>query len=202
MFEDPFIERGVPLFANVARGGALTREQIDSIDIAKVIVRNVPHDLDTGRAVKDAWASVTLYDAKTRQKVLNFDHPRWDENPKPGYEGNPTTYFPSEWNRRELSANLEGNTISFCLKNQAEAEMYGYRGRSQIKPGWRDKGLCLPAGEYLARLQISGAGLQEPARLWMRVSNRGVGRGLEVERTAERVGTALFWRKRSAAPGA
>jgi hypothetical protein len=50
---------------------------IASLDIAKIIVLNCPFDPEGGRAVRDAYTRVTVFDYRSHETIVEFEHPRW-----------------------------------------------------------------------------------------------------------------------------
>lgn len=175
-FEEPFIDVFVPLFAN-------HQVLIGDNDIAKIAIRNVPYDGARGKEITNCYASISFLDARTRRSVLQFDYPRWEENPKPGYHTNPRDHYPDEWNRRDLLPSGERSTLNFLVKTRDEAVAYGFRGRSQLVSGWHDRELELKPGTYLVKLTVSGVGLRKPAEQWLTVDVGGANGPLRVEKT-------------------
>ena len=147
---------------------------------------NSPYDGANGNVIKDCYASISFYDAKTQRLVLEFDYPRWQENQKPGYHHNPSDHIPDEWNRRDLRPSGERSTLNFLVKSRSEGTAYGFRAQSQIKhPLWHHPELALPPGSYFAKLTVSGVGLQHPTQQWLAVTVGGVGEPMRVEKCAK-----------------
>ena len=205
VFDAPHVDRAVPLFGPVERVVQVRnsdgeyvlqkeriRGRVGSNDIAKIVVRNCPYELENGKSVRDAYVSVTFFDAVTEKQIEEVEYPRWEENPKPGYQGNPSDHFPYEWNMRDLSPNQSRNTIGFVLKDFEEKDMFGFCGGSQLVPLWRDKNKRIPPGTYLVRICIFGVGLKKEAETWLKLENKGKGHTIEVERTRERVSRRWF----------
>lgn len=186
LFDKPYIEHDVPLYnrwsvfeliklskdthpipVSVPKSELIARN-----NIAKIVVRNSPYDFDNGRPVEDAYAIVTIFDRNGKNEVLEFDFPRWTENPKPGYEGNPSDHFPHEWNYRTLRPNQTRNTIDFVIKNIDETVAYGFSGASQRESRWQSDKLRIQPGEYIVRIALFGTGLRNPPReTWLRLKN-------------------------------
>lgn len=191
------IQRNVPLFNNVVRdvaggGSRLERVQVDSFDMAKAIVVNEPYDLESGRDVEDAHTSAKFYDKASGKLVLEFDYPRWSENPKTGYQGTPTDHFPNDWNYRRLRGTGDKNSFDFAIKSVDDEFVYGFRGRSQLRNDWKEPSLTLPKGVYLCVLTVMGKGLRKAGEFRVILENRGAGSQLEVWRTTETVPIAWY----------
>ena len=186
-FDAPFVRRTVDLWpAPAVRVIGAIPKPIGQNDIATIVIRNRPRDGEHGRNVENAFASVTFFDPTTHERVLEFDYPRWEANPKPGYHSNPIDHYPDDWNRRTLRASGEANTLNFLLKSINDECAYGFRGLSQMQHMWHDPDLRLPPGEYIARLTISGVGLASCAVQWLSVAVGGSGKSVDVEKTKRR----------------
>ena len=177
VFGKPYVDSNVPLYETTQAG----RRLVGRNEIAKIKVQNIPYDGEHGKTVEQSYARLDVYNPVTKRCVLAFDYPRWEENPKPGYQGNPADHYPHDWNRRALLPNGEVNTLNFLLKSIDEDCAYGFRGRSQLASRWRDDRLKLASGEYAARLTVSGVGLRQPFAQWIAISF-GAGRTIDVDK--------------------
>lgn len=197
IFDSPYIDRDVPLFGWVAEPinmgpQKFRRDRIGSNDIAKIIVRNYPYDSEHGRAIDDAYVEVIFYNRQNHNVVSKFEFPRWEENPKPGYEGNPSDHFPFEWNWRSLKPNRARNTLNFALKSTKDEDAFGFRGRSQLDRHWKDPSLCVPPGDYLIKIVVMGTGMRKPVEKWLGFENPGADKRIKVYETRERVYESRF----------
>ena len=179
VFDEPYVQNFIPLFGTIGT----TRTQIGENDMAKIAVRNVPYDSASGRVIQDAFARFAMYDQRTGAKVLEFDYPRWQENPKPGYFGNPPDHIRDDWNRRDLQPSGDKSLLNFLIKTRGHDKAYGFRASSQLKPLWHDPDLAVPPGEYWGRLTVCGVGLREPAEQWFSVRIGGAGEPMAVEKS-------------------
>jgi hypothetical protein len=176
--------RNVGLHGSVETETGAKRVPLGALDIASIIVRNIPYDGADGKAVVDAFGQLEVFDLATGRLVLSFDYPRWEGNPKPGYHDHPRDHYPDEWKRRTLSPSGDANRMDFLIKGIDQDCAYGFRGRSQILPMWSDERLKLPAGDYRARITIAGVGLRQPAEQWLTLNIGGRGQSFVVEAAA------------------
>jgi hypothetical protein len=165
VFGEPYVDENIDLGAEIDG----RRQTFAKIDIAKIKVRNIPYDGAEGRSLVDAYVAADFYDAKTRRLVLQFLHPRWQENPKPPHMIHPRPFIPDEWNRRTLRASGEPSTINYLVKETQGNCAYGFRTKSQLERNWCDPELQLPAGSYILRLAISGIGARQAAEQWLSI---------------------------------
>ena len=128
-----------------------------------------------------------IFQGQNHDVVTNFEYPRWEENPKPGYQGNPSDHFPFDWNWRTLKSNRSRNTINFALKSIKDTNAYGFRGGSQLMPDWKDNNLSIPTGDYLVKIAVFGTGMREPATTWVGFKNPGKGNRINVYKTRKYV---------------
>jgi hypothetical protein len=179
IFDEPYVQNFIPLYGTIGT----KRTQIGENDIAKIAVRNVPYDASNGRVIENAFARFEIYDQSTGTKVLEFDYPRWQENPKPGYYGNPPDHIRDEWNRRDLQPSGDKSLLNFLIKSRNDDRAYGFRANSQLRPLWHDPKLELSPGRYWGRLTVYGVGLRKPAEQWLLVEIGGVDEPMTVEKT-------------------
>ncbi len=195
IFDRPNIERSVPLYGHVEKLVSIQLEEgivvpervrsseiIDRLDIVKIGVRNNPYDLENGVDVRDAWITVALFDKSSNEKIDEFDYPRWMDNPKPGYDGNPRDHYPHEWNFRTLAANASRNTVDLFVKSLDDEYAYGFTGKSQRKTKWKDEDRRIPTGGFLVRVKLNGFALL-PVVKWYHLENPGAGQGIEIQET-------------------
>lgn len=185
VFEGPIIKRSVPLYVNHAI--LLCRH-----DIAAIVVKNCPYDSGAGKPVEAAYARVTFFDAHSEKRILEFDYPRWCENPMPGYQGSPSDHFPTDRNFRVLKPNESRNTIDFALKDIEDEYAYGFTGNSQMVQNWKVDRLKIPPGDYIMSIQVFGVGLQNQTPEWFLFTNPGKGGAIEVDQTRRKLGVRWF----------
>jgi hypothetical protein len=187
VFDEPIIS-SIPLFGETKDlQGNPTKGLIDQPDLVKITVKNEPYDMSNGQDVFEAYCRVVVFNQKTKKIVIEFDYPRWTENPKPGYQGVPSDRYQPEWNKRTLTANAEKNTIDFIIKSPSHDQAFGFKGASQLKYKWIEERLSIPKGQFLVRLQIFGKGLKFPSETWVSLTNGGEGKYLHVSSTQERI---------------
>jgi hypothetical protein len=176
IFDEPYVHRNITLWG----GPDDARQPVTHFDLAKIDVRNVPYDGASGVSVEDAFGRLEVYNPASRECVLVFDYPRWQENPKP----DPSVYsgrYVDDWNRRLLRASGENNTLNFLIKGIEDECAYGFRGTSQYEL-WRDEDLKLASGDYVAKLTVSGIKLRKPAEKWFAISVGGAGHSIDIGR--------------------
>ena len=180
VFEDPFVDCNIALRGTDETGA---RRVIGHNDIAKIVVRNRPYDIARGNAIENCYASIEFFEQESVRAVLRFDYPRWQDNPKPGYQGNPGDHVRDEWNRRTLYPTGEPSTLNFLVKSIDDDCAFGFRARSQLNLLWHDPRLRLEPGNYIAKLVLSGVGLTRPAEKWLQVKVGGRDQSIEIDST-------------------
>jgi hypothetical protein len=161
---EPYVVRDVPLYGRLEQGARTAL--IATNDLVSIDVRNCPYDMSEGKEIRKAYCSVAVFH-QNGDKLLEFDYPRWEDNPKPGYQGNPSDHFPPEWNFRDLHPNGSRNRIDFVIKPHGDERAYGFRGRSQRTEKWCDKELAIPPGQYCIQIVVRGGGISEPSETWV-----------------------------------
>lgn len=197
-FEAPEIVYDVPLYEHprgvTLSAGSQPSKLVGHNDIASVQVCNVPYDSAHGEAIERAFGTITIFKSNW-QRIRAFDYPRWANNPKPGYEGNPSDHFPDEWNFRTIHPNGSKNRMDLFIKQKGDALAYGFRGYSQLQPLWQDTELSLPAGRYNVLIRIKGNPMNYASGLWVELENPGMNAALRINRLPFSV--AGYWRRRS-----
>jgi hypothetical protein len=160
-FGEPFVRRGVPLYQTVG----INSVQIATNDLVSIDVLN---HLDGGKEITRAFCTVAVY-RRDGATVLEFEHPRWAENSKPGYAGSPPDRYPQEWNYRDLVPHGGKNEINFIVRPHDEEAAYGFQGASQRGHRWCNPALKIPLGDYLVRLTVQGVGMIVAAETWVRL---------------------------------
>lgn len=184
VLDPPEILQRVPLFGNVlVYSDEPVSQQIGENDIVYVVVRNRPHEMSDGKAVKKAYGSVSVCRLTDGKDIINFDFARWMDNEKPGYEGNPSDRYRDEWNYRTIEPNHSPNRLDFVVKSRNENNAYGFRGQSQRVNGWHDEELMIPPGRYKIMLTLFGTGMKEPYRACYEFTNHGAEEEMDIRRT-------------------
>ena len=184
VIEDPAILNSVPLYKYVMmNSGGGARLQVGENDILYMIIRNKPYDMSNSREIKFAYCSVLVESLIDGKEIIQFDYPRWEDNPKPGYDGNPQDHYLDEWRFRTLNPNGCPNRVDLIVKSRNEENAFGFRGRSQLKPKWHDEELTIPPGRYRIMFSISGYGMREPYLASYEFINNGAGKDMQIRRT-------------------
>ena len=114
VFGPPHAYRSVDMFGRPQFEAI--RTSIGKIDVGSIKVSNVPYDGENGKSVTDAFARIEFYDKATRKRVLDFDYPRWEGNPKPGYHDNPSDHYPDDSKSTSPSLKRTGASARLSCK--------------------------------------------------------------------------------------
>jgi hypothetical protein len=156
--------------------------QTGQIDIILAFVRNKPIDNANGRDVDDAFCEILIEDLTDGSRVLLFHYPRWEANPKPGYDGIPNDRYEDQWHYRTLKANSSPNRIDLIVRPLGDDNAYGFQGESQKYDSWANPLLAIPPGRYRVKLTIYGKGMYGPYETHYEFINPGRGKTMLLRR--------------------
>ncbi len=191
--DPPAIIPNVPLYGSFVESNqpqVIQKREIGENDIIHVVVRNQPYEMSDGKAITDAYGSVSVIRLSDSKEIINFDYARWMENEKPGYQGNPGDRYKDEWNFRTIKPNQSPNRLDFIVKSRNEDNAYGFRGRSQLIEKWHDDGLVIPPDRYRIVLTLFGVGMKKPYQACYEFVNQGAGKEIDIRRTDRGLSTS------------
>lgn len=191
VLEEPQILEDVPLYEKIAIAGGemMASRQVTTNDILYVQVKNEPYDITNGEKMDRTYGSVIVTDLSSSKEILRFDYPRWMENEKPGYSGNPSDRFLDDWRYRTLHPNASRNRLDLVVKSIDEDNAYGFSGSSQLKGNWHEPSLAIPRGRYRLDLILSWNGMREPYKASYEFINNGSQQRMTIRRTDKGLST-------------